>query len=240
MARTRADAAQELTDRLSLAAPPLGIAFLDHVPEDVPRHDGPMPAPAADGRTGRVAAGCVFWVQAAERTFATVPADHGNCSVGSYTHGLLPLEQAAQNDDVGALLQSGWVDQSAMMQVPAVQRRPAAIVYGPLAEAPYAPDVVFLRVNGKQAMLLKDAWPELRTEGKPQCHIVPIAMETGEAALSVGCMLSRVRTGMNNAEMTCAVPGDRLDALLDALAAAQPADRAVAQYAAEDQKRFAS
>lgn len=237
--RSAADAAQELTDRLSLAAPPLAIAFLDHVPDDVPRHDAPMPAPAADGRTGRVAAGCVFWMQAARRTFATVPEDHGNCSVGSYTHGLLSLDEAAGRDDVGALLHSGWVDQAAMAQIPAVAERPAAIVYGPLAEAPYPPDVVFLRVNGKQAMLLKDAWPELRSEGKPQCHIVPIAREAGEVALSVGCMLSRVRTGMANTEMTCAVPAGRLDPLLDALAAAQPADRAVAQYAADDGKRFA-
>jgi uncharacterized protein (DUF169 family) len=57
--------------------------------------------------------------------------------------------------------------------------------------------------------------------------------------MSVGCMLSRVRTGMANSEMTVAIPAGQLDALLDALATAQPADRAVAQYAAQDAKRFA-
>jgi uncharacterized protein (DUF169 family) len=239
MTRDAATAAQELTDRLGLGTPPLGIAFTDRVPEGVPRHDAPMAAPAADGRTGRVPAGCVFWIQAARQTFATVPEDHGNCSVGSYTHGLIDLATAAGKDDVGALLESGWVDQATVQQIPAVAERPAAIVYGPLREAPVAPDLVFLRVNGKQAMLLKDAWPQLRVEGKPQCHIVPIAKEQGAVAMSVGCMLSRVRTGMANSEMTVAIPAGQLDALLDALATAQPADRAVAQYAAQDAKRFA-
>ena len=55
-------------------------------------------------------------------------------------------------------------------------------------------------------MLLHDAWRGLRFEGKPQCHIIPIAKESGEIAVSVGCMLSRVRTGMSNNEVTCAIP----------------------------------
>ena len=37
-----------------------------------------MPAPTADGRTGRVPAGCVFWIRGAERSFTTVAEDHGN------------------------------------------------------------------------------------------------------------------------------------------------------------------
>ena len=45
-------------------------------------------------------------------------------------------------------------------------------------------------------MVLSDAVPGLRIEGKPQCHIVAIAKEQGEVAASVGCALSRVRTGM--------------------------------------------
>ena len=238
MPRDLAQAAQELQDHLSLASPPIALAFTDQVPGDVPRFDAPFAEPAADGRTGRVSAGCVFWMHAAERTFATVPADHGNCSVGSYTHGLISLEEAAGKDDTKALLDCGWVDEQAMGQVPAVQTSPAAIVYGPLKDAPIQPDVVFLRVTGKQAMFLKDALPHLLSEGKPQCHIVAIAREQQQPALSVGCMVSRVRTGMPSNEMTVAIPAAKLDETLDALAAAQQADRAVAQYAADDKRRF--
>ena len=57
-------------------------------PPGIDRFDAPMAAATGDGRRGRVPAGCVFWVHGAERAFATVPEDHGNCSVGSVTHGL--------------------------------------------------------------------------------------------------------------------------------------------------------
>ena len=54
-----------------------------------------MSEPAEDGRTGRVAAGCVFWIEAASKTFSTVAEDHGNCSVGRVTHGFAALEDVA-------------------------------------------------------------------------------------------------------------------------------------------------
>jgi uncharacterized protein (DUF169 family) len=108
-----------------------------------------------------------------------------------------------------------------------------------LADAPVAPDVVFLRLNGKQAMMLHDACPDIQFEGKPQCHVIPIAKEQGKIALSVGCMLSRVRTGMSNNEMTCAIPAARTGEVITALKKAVAADRQVAAYAAQDSKRFA-
>ena len=83
------------------------------------------------------------------------------------------------------------------------------------------------------------AWPRLRFEGKPQCHIIPIAKESNEIAMSVGCMLSRVRTGMSNNEVTCAIPASRVSELIERLRAARVADKAVAAYAAEDSRRFA-
>jgi uncharacterized protein (DUF169 family) len=60
----------------------------------------------------------------------------------------------------------------------------------------------------------------------------------GEVALSVGCMLSRVRTGMPNNEVTCAIPGHLVPQVLQRLHAARTADLAVAGYAADDARRF--
>ena len=82
----------ELQELLSLEMAPIAITFLDAVPPGVPVYEGALPAPTPDGRTGKVAAGCVFWVKAADRTFATLPADHGNCSVGSMTHGFKTMQ----------------------------------------------------------------------------------------------------------------------------------------------------
>jgi uncharacterized protein (DUF169 family) len=113
------------------------------------------------------------------------------------------------------------------------------VTYGPLAETPIDPDVVLIRLNAKQLMILSDALPGLRIEGKPQCHIIAIAKEQGEAAASVGCMLSRVRTGMPSEQMTCAIPGPQLAHVVEAVERNVVADAAVAQYAAQDATRFA-
>ncbi|MGH8671396.1 MAG: DUF169 domain-containing protein, partial [Burkholderiales bacterium] len=197
-----------------------------------------VPEPAADGRTGKVAAGCVFWIKAAGRTFTTQPQDHANCSVGSLTHGLKALEEVVGNSDVATIMEAGWVTMEVVPNIPVVKRRPNYITYGPLEDTTLEPDVVFIRVSAKQAMVLSDALSDLEFEGKPQCHIIPIAKEQKKVAISVGCMLSRVRTGMSNNEMTCAIPAERLAEVVEKLKATCRADHAVANYAAEDARRF--
>ena len=52
---------RELRDLLGLAVPPIAIAFAAAAPADVPALASTKPAPTADGRTGAVPAGCVFW-----------------------------------------------------------------------------------------------------------------------------------------------------------------------------------
>ena len=231
--------ASALTDALHLGSAPLAITFSDAPPEGVAAFDEPMPDALDDGRTGRVPAGCVFWMKAADRTFSTVAEDHANCSVGSMTHGFKTLEEVAGNGDVAALLESGWVTMDVVPQIPVVHEKPGAVTYGPLADTPIDPDVVFLRLTARQLMVLSDAIPGLRIEGKPQCHIVALAKEEGVPAASVGCALSRVRTGMAPTEMTCAIPASQLAETVASIQRNATADNAVAQYAAEDARRFA-
>ena len=228
-----------LTAALKLGAPPVAIRFHADAGEVVAeRFDRAQPPPNARGRTGAVPAGCVFWMEATARTFATLPADHANCSVGSLTHGLLGLEEAAVRDDVEAVLGAGWVDEAAVLALPRVAQRPAAIVYGPLHEADGQPDAVLLRLNGRGLMTLRDAFPDMPIEGKPQCHIVAMAKEQGKVAASVGCALSRTRAKMMPAEMTAVIPGRRLEAAVDAIEAAAALNGMMAGYAADDARRF--
>lgn len=198
-----------------------------------------MATPTPHGRTGRVPAGCVFWIKAAERTFSTVPEDHGNCSVGRFTHGMATLEEIGDKSDVGTLVGSGWVDMDSVLKIPSVGTPPGAVSYGPLHETTMDPDVVLIRVNGRQMMVLGDALPGLRVEGKPQCHIVAIAKEQGAVAASVGCALSRARTGMRPEEMTCAIPAHQLGDVIEKVRRPAEVDTGVAKYAAEDAHRFA-
>lgn len=232
--------ANDLSKVLGLKHAPLAITFSDEAPPGVPQHDGPMPAPSADGRTGRVSAGCVFWMDAADQTFTTVAEDHYNCSVGSVTHGLKTLEEVMENEDVQGLLECEWVTPEEAMQLPVIQKRPQAITYGPLADTPLDPDVILLRINAFQSMVIHDAFNDMAIEGKPQCHIIPIAKEQNKVAVSTGCMLSRVRTGMPPEEMTCTIPATRLAEVVGKLQARQKANSAVGAYANEDGRRFAT
>ena len=232
-----------LNDRLIVTlkpfAPPVAISFLvDDQPASVPRRDFPYPEPNEHGRTGQVPAGCVFWIHGARESFETTASDHANCSVGSLTHGFLTLEEVATKDDVEEVLESGWVDEASVSSLSRVMTKPSSIVYCPLADIHAAPDVVLLRISGLGLMTLKDAVPALRLEGKPQCHIVAIAKEQGAVAVSAGCAISRARTGMKAEEMTCAIPGSRLNEIVVALEAAVTLNRSMATYASLDAKRF--
>lgn len=232
------DLSERLVRVLRLAMTPVAIAFLDSTPPGIERFDAPMASPTEDGRQGRVPAGCVFWAHGAERTFATVAEDHGNCSVGSVTHGLAAPSDIVDHSDVAELVGAGWVGPNLLDQLPKVTERPAAIVYGPLGDITIDPDVVLLRVNARQLMVLSDALPGLTIQGKPQCHVVALAKD-GVPAASVGCALSRQRTGMGPDQMTCALPAPQLDSIVAAVEETAAIDATVGRYAADDARRFA-
>lgn len=233
-------AALRLSEALHLNVAPIAITFGASDAMPFTAASDPMPEPTADGRTGRVPAGCVFWVHALEWTFSTQPEDHGNCSVGSLTHGLIDLATAATRADVGALVEAGWVTPDVFPSIPTVTSGSEAVTYGPLAQAAEQPDVVLVRTNARGVMTIGDAMPDLLIEGKPQCHIVAIAKEQQRPAASVGCALSRARNGMGAYEMTCALPGARLEEIVSAIESAASVDTTVARYAATDAQRFAT
>ncbi len=232
------DLAGALTSRLALTTPPIAITFDDAVPEGVEPYEGPTPPPAPDGRTGPVPAGCVFWTKAVDRTFSTVASDHANCSVGTLVHGFAGLDEVAGNSDVAALVQSGWVTPEQIPDIPTVRERPGSVTYGPLAEASGTPDVVLIRIKADQLMLMAEAVPGLQIGGKPQCRVVAIAKEQGQVAASLGCTLSRTRTGLPADEMTCAIPGARLYEVLSSVETTAEIDAVAESYAAADALRF--
>ncbi|MEX2280340.1 MAG: DUF169 domain-containing protein [Acidimicrobiia bacterium] len=227
----------ELVDLLGLVHAPVAITLHDETPTGVDWFAAPMTEPTEDGRSGRVPASCVFWASAHEATFTTAPEDHGNCSVGRFTHGMVGAEGILDKTDVGTLLEVGWVTMEAFAGVAALERTPAAITYGPLAEADADPDVVLLRISPKQMMEIADAIA-VEFSGKPQCQIIPRAADRNVVAASMGCALSRARIGMSDDEMTCAVPAGRIDELLEGLRSVSRADKAVVGYALADKARF--
>lgn len=233
------DLSEQLSSLLHLEHAPVAITFHDESPANgAPWFDAPMSEPTEDGRSGRAAAACVFWMHAHESTFHTAPADHGNCSVGRFTHGLAEAEDILDKADVGALLDVGWVTMEAFGGVATLTQRPQAITYGPLGESAGDPDLVLLRLRPRQMMELGDA-VSVEFSGKPQCQILPRAAESGVIAASMGCALSRARTGMGDDELTVAIPAGRVAEVIDALEPVTRADDAVVGYAKADMQRFA-
>ncbi len=230
--------ADDLTKALGLQHAPIAITFANEAPQGTSPFEADMPEPSEDGRTGKVPAGCVFWIKATAKTFTTVPTDHYNCSVGSVTHGLKKLEEVMNNEDVQGILEAEWVTPEEAMQLPVVQDKHNYVAYGPLAGTPVDPDVVLLRINAFQGMVMLDAFSGMDVVGKPQCHIIPMAKEQNKIAMSTGCMLSRIRTGMSPNEMTCTIPAARLAEVVDKLEARRKANAAVGAYANKDLARF--
>jgi uncharacterized protein (DUF169 family) len=219
--------ATELADRLSellmLAHPPVAVSF------------GKDP-PSANAETVEMQpAGCCYWAPAQEGRLDTKPSDHANCSVGSYTHGLIDLEAAAAGDDTAALLGSGWVGRSDLANAPHLPFRPQIIRYEPLAEANQI-DVVLLRLSPRALMTLQGACPQIRLVTKPQCQIVPLAY-AGEMIVSPGCAVSRARTGLPADELTCAFHGNALPEIVGRIERSAAADQAVTEYAVANDRQ---
>ena len=217
MTTTSALAAQ-LTELLSLQHPPVAITFGTQ--------------PTAPGSVAAQPAGCCFWEPAQRQRIDTQAADHANCSTGSYTHGLTDLATAESAPDTAALVGSGWMTPADLAAVAQLPIRPTLISYQPLAAAT-SPDVVLIRLGPSALMTLQGACPDLRLASRPQCQIIPLAYN-GQTAVSPGCALSRARTGLPAGEMTCALPGPDLPAVIDRLRQAVTADQAAVRYASTD------
>jgi uncharacterized protein (DUF169 family) len=227
----------DLQARLDLQKPPVAVAFLDSPPSGVPAWNGPP-----------VAAGCVFWKKAQEgRVFYTVPADHYNCAVGAYTHHLsLPAERAAELEQtLRFMVQNQYVALEEVPDIPTLSDTPAVIAYGPLDRVPFAPDVIVLAVNPAQAMLLYEAALKagvsealLKALGRPACALLPLARNTGSAALSLGCTGNRTHTGLPASEMYVCLPGDKGEAVAEQLAVVGKANEAIGDYNRERARLF--
>jgi uncharacterized protein (DUF169 family) len=203
---------QQLASDLGLTRRPIAIAFRDAPPPGVPKFAGTMPS------------GCSFWRLASDGgTFFTVPSDHHNCPIGSYTHNIpLPPERAQELDDTLGLMASlGYVRMAEVPGIPVLPATPGAVVYAPLGDTPVDPDVVLFWGPAARVMLVHEAamaagiGASLQTLGRPTCMALPAALAHG-LAMSTGCIGNRVYTGVEEGELYAAVPGHALARLADA------------------------
>src|SRR5262245_51903552 len=181
--------AKQLADFLGLKTSPVAVTFLASAPAGVPRVESAGPS------------GCTYWKRAAEgHAFYTEAADHYNCPIGAYTHGveLPPAQTQELQGVVGTMVGLGYIRPEEVPGIPRRKERFGVAVYAPLGQAPAEPDVVLVRCNARQLMLLGEAalaagvggGSELM--GRPTCAALPAAMGNGHGVASLGCIGNRV------------------------------------------------
>lgn len=204
-----------LAELLQLETSPVAISFVDTPPPGVARVSTPEPA------------GCGYWRRAAAgEVFFTTADDHKRCPVGAHTHHV-PLT-ASEQDELMALVKT-MVDLSylRMEDVPKIARRSTplqTVVYAPLRLAPIRPDVVLVRGNSRQLMLLAEAAEHAGVAGatpamgRPTCAVVPESMNASRTAVTFGCVGNRVYTRATDGDAYFAIPGEHLTAIEGSLA----------------------
>ena len=216
-----------LTELLHLTSPPVAITFVDAAPSGVP-HVSPVEA-----------ASCGYWRRAAEgEVFYTVADDHKRCPVGAHTHNvtLSPAEQQELMGLVQTMVGLSYLRLEEVPQIPTRKTPLKVAVYSPLTAAPVPPDVVLVRGNAHQLMLLAEAAQAAGvagtgpTMGRPTCAVLPEAINSGHAVASFGCIGNRVYTGADETDAYFAIPGAQLSAVEKNLAVVVRANQELKKF----------
>jgi len=223
---SNSEIANVLTQALGLAQPPVAVCLTDNLPAGVDLWSGHAPA------------GCRFWQEATTRVFATAAADHGLCSIGLYTHnlGLTPAAEADMNDALKVFADLTYVRAEDVAAIPVLKSQPKYVVYGPLAEAPLAPDVVLLFVQASQTLILSEASQQIEAGlppamGRPACAVIPQAANSGRSALSLGCCGARAYLDvLTDAVALYAVPGPTIAAFAERIDALSKANQILQKF----------
>jgi uncharacterized protein (DUF169 family) len=217
----------QLAELLGLKTPPVAVTFQAAAPANVPRV-------AAAGPSS-----CTYWKWAAEgMTFYTEASDHYQCPIGGYTHGvnLPPAQMQELQGVVGTMVGLGYLRCEEVANIPRRQDRFGVAVYAPLDRAPVEPDVVLLRGNAAQIMLVEEAAQAAgigggtALMGRPTCAALPMAMAGGRGVASLGCVGNRVYTDMTDDELYYALPGKHLAAVVEKLAVIVNANSQLEKY----------
>jgi uncharacterized protein (DUF169 family) len=218
--------AETLTQSLALSQPPIAVCLRNELPAGVELWSGAAPA------------GCRFWQEAATRVFATAARDHANCAIGQYTHNLnmTPASEKDLGDALRIFDSLSYVRQQDIASIPVLQSRPKYVVYGPLASAPAAPDVVLLFVRADQTLILSEASWQVDggmppAMGRPACAVVAQAANSVRSALSLGCCGARAYLDVLTSDVALyAVPGSSLPAMVERIAALASANTTLTKF----------
>jgi uncharacterized protein (DUF169 family) len=221
------DVARVLSESLILSLPPIAISFAEQAPEGVPRYDGNAPA------------GCVFWEEAAKGPFVTSTSDHELCAIGVHTHNLAE-PSASYATELGDVLKVmgdlDYVTEDEVAAIPVLGQQSRYVVYAPLAQTPLMPDVVLLFAQPHQSLVITEAAQRVDNGappamGRPACAVIPQVINSGKAALSLGCCGARAYLDSLSDEVALwAFPGSKLAAYAEQIAAMAQANKTLKRF----------
>jgi uncharacterized protein (DUF169 family) len=215
-----------LTQLLRLTSSPVAIAFVDTAPAGVAHVSDAEPA------------GCGYWRRAAAgEVFYTIADDHKSCPVGAHTHNV-PLSSEEKKELTGlvdTMLGLQYLKMEEMSQIP-IRKTPLRVaVYAPLNARVMSPDVVLVRGNARQLMLLRrrrrqpESLALVRQWGGP---LAPwyLRRSMPSTATSFGCIGNRVYTATPDDEAYFAIPGAQLRAVEEKLMVIVHANEALEKF----------
>ncbi len=230
------DLAQRFSEYLQLQHRPVGLAFVEEIPEQIPH------------TARRVPSACTFWRMGEEGVFYAGAEDHQECPIGMLTMGFpMPAsDQQRAQDLVQTMASVQYFSPAEVSALPVVKQPHLAIVYGRLDQLPVKPDVVLCILHTQQAMLVAEALGQVNwlqsgqaAFGRPTCGVIPRTLQTGETSLSFGCVGARTYIDLSPAELVLTIPGEKFAGLVDTLQTIVSANAALAPFHQQQKARFA-
>ncbi len=220
---------------LQLQHTPIGLAFVEGIPEDI-QH-----------KATRVPSACTFWRLAEQGVFYATAEDHQECPIGMMTMGFTMPESAQQRAQalVETMASVQYFSPAEVSALPVVQKPYQSIIYGQLDQFPVAADVVLCILNAQQAMLVAEASGQVNwlqggqiAFGRPTCGIVPRTLHKGENSMSFGCVGARTYIQLSPAEMVLTIPGQNFIDLVERLQTVVTANTALAPFHQQQKALF--
>ncbi|GCE12340.1 DUF169 domain-containing protein [Tengunoibacter tsumagoiensis] len=227
--------AARFVSSLQLQHRPVGLAFVDQVPEQV-KHVA-----------SRVPSACTFWRLAEQGVFYATAEDHQECPIGMLTMGFKMPASAQQRaqDLVQTMASVNYFSPSEVNALPVVKKAHSSIIYGPVEELPVEADVVLCILNTQQAMLVAEALGDVSwlqhgqtAFGRPTCGVIPRTWQSGESSVSFGCVGARTYVGLTPGEVVMTLLATSFDELVEKIETIIQANAALAPYHQQQKATF--
>jgi len=232
------DLTQRFTAQLQLKQPPIGLTFVEHVPEGIPHSTRGVPS------------ACTFWRLAEQGVFYATANDHKQCPIGMMTMGFdMPVtDQERAQALVGTMASVQYFSPAEVAALPIVQKSHDSIIYGRLDQFPIAADVILCIIDTQQAMLIAEAigtmdWLQGGGQsafGRPTCAVIPRTLHTNQTSMSFACIGARTYTNLTPSELVLTIPGNQFANLVERLDTIVAANAALAPFHQQQKAQFSS